>query len=182
MQKKLILDSNLLSITVNRLCQQLIENHGDFSKTAILGMQPRGIHLAEMIHQKLEETTGKKIDLGYLDTTFFRDDFRRRESPVAANATKVPFIIEDKKVILIDDVLYTGRTVRAAMDAMIAFGRPRKVELLTLVNRKYSRELPIEADYIGIDVNTLDTQKVLVELEALGSKKNKIWLINKDTQ
>ncbi|MEQ8242061.1 bifunctional pyr operon transcriptional regulator/uracil phosphoribosyltransferase PyrR [Fulvivirga sp.] len=182
MQKKLILDSNLLSITVNRLCQQLIENHGDFSKTAILGMQPRGIHLAEMIHQKLEETTGKKIDLGYLDTTFFRDDFRRRESPVAANATKVPFIIEDKKVILIDDVLYTGRTVRAAMDAMIAFGRPRKVELLTLVNRKYSRQLPIEADYIGIDVNTLDTQKVLVELEALGSKKNKIWLINKDKQ
>ena len=182
MQKKLILDSNLLSITVNRLCQQLIENHGDFSKTAILGMQPRGIHLAEMIHQKLEETTNKKIDLGYLDTTFFRDDFRRRDSPVTANATKVPFIIEDRDVILIDDVLYTGRTVRAAMDAMIAFGRPRKVELLTLVNRKYSRQLPIEADYIGIDVNTLDTQKVLVELEALGSKKNKIWLINKDTQ
>ncbi|MTI40566.1 bifunctional pyr operon transcriptional regulator/uracil phosphoribosyltransferase PyrR [Fulvivirga lutimaris] len=182
MQKKLILDSNLLSITVNRLCQQLIENHGDFSQTAILGMQPRGIHLAEMIHQKLEETTNQKIDLGYLDTTFFRDDFRRRDSPVAANATKVPFIIEGRKVILIDDVLYTGRTVRAAMDAMIAFGRPSKVELLTLVNRKYSRQLPIEADYIGIDVNTLDTQKVLVELEALGSKKNKIWLINKDTQ
>ncbi len=182
MQKKLILDSNLLSITVNRLCQQLIENHGDFSNTSILGMQPRGIYLAELIHQKLEEITNKKIDLGYLDATFFRDDFRRRESPVAANATKVPFIIEDRKVILIDDVLYTGRSVRAAMDAMIAFGRPRKVELLTLVNRKYSRQLPIEADYIGIDVNTLDTQKVLVELEALGSKKNKIWLINKDTQ
>ncbi len=180
MQKKLILDSDLLSITVNRLCQQLIENHEDFKDTAILGMQPRGIQLAEMIHQKLVATTGHKIDLGYLDTTFFRDDFRRRESPVLANATKVPFIIEDRKVILIDDVLYTGRSVRAAMDAMIAFGRPRKVELLVLVNRKYSRHLPIEPDYVGIDVNTMDTQKVLVELEASDLKKNKIWLINKE--
>jgi pyrimidine operon attenuation protein / uracil phosphoribosyltransferase len=182
MQKKLILDSNLLNITVNRLCQQLIENHEGFKNTAILGMQPRGIHLAEMIHKKLEEDTGNKIDLGYLDTTFFRDDFRRRESPVQANATKVPFIIEDRKVILIDDVLYTGRSVRAALDAMIAFGRPSKVELLVLVNRKYTRHLPIEPDYVGIDVNTMDTQKVLVELEANGESKNKIWLINKENK
>ncbi len=182
MQKKLILDSNLLNITVNRLCQQLIENHEDFQQTAILGMQPRGIHLAGMIHNKLEEDTGKKIDLGYLDTTFFRDDFRRRDTPVVANATKMPFIIEDRKVILIDDVLYTGRSVRAALDAMIAFGRPSKVELLVLVNRKYTRHLPIEPDYVGIDVNTIDTQKVLVELEISGGSKNKIWLINKDNK
>jgi pyrimidine operon attenuation protein/uracil phosphoribosyltransferase len=182
MQKKQILDSNLLGITVNRLCQQLIENHEDFENTAILGMQPRGIHLANMIHQKLEEAVGKKIDLGYLDTTFFRDDFRRRDTPVLANATHVPFIIEDRKVILIDDVLFTGRSVRAAMDAMIAFGRPKKVELLVLVNRKYSRQLPIEPDYIGIDVNTMDTHKVLVELEVNGKEKNKIWLINKEAK
>ncbi len=180
MQKKLILDSNLLRITVDRLCQQLIENHDDFEDTVILGMQPRGIFLAEMIHLQLEKTVKTKIDLGKLDTTFYRDDFRRRDAPVLANATEVSFIIENKKVILIDDVLYTGRSVRAAMDAMMAFGRPNKVELAVLVNRKYTRHLPIEPDYTGIDVNTLDTQKVLVELEAQGHKKNKIWLINKE--
>lgn len=181
MQRKLILDTELLNITVERLCQQLIENHGDFSETAILGMQPKGIHLAQMIHEKLVNATqNKSIDLGYLDTTFYRDDFRRRETPVKANATKVPFIIEDKNVILIDDVLFTGRSVRAAMDAMIAFGRPRKVELLVLVNRKYSRHLPIEPDYVGRDVNTLTTQKVLVELKGQGFKTDKIWLVNKE--
>lgn len=180
MQKKLILDSNLLSITLDRLCQQLIENHDEFLDTVIIGMQPRGTFLAEIVHKKLENAISSSIKLGKLDTTFYRDDFRRRESPVSANATDVPFIIENKNVVLIDDVLYTGRSVRAALDAMIAFGRPNKVELLTLVNRKYSRELPIEADYIGIDVNTIDSQKVLVELEAQGNKKNKIWLVTKE--
>ncbi|QSE95954.1 bifunctional pyr operon transcriptional regulator/uracil phosphoribosyltransferase PyrR [Fulvivirga lutea] len=180
MQKKLILDSNLLSITLDRLCQQLIEIHDDFEDSVILGMQPRGVFLADIIHEKLEAAIGKKIHYGQLDTTFYRDDFRRRETPVAANSTNVPFIIEEKNVILIDDVLYTGRSVRAALDAMIAFGRPKKVELLTMVNRKYTRELPIEADYVGIEVNTMDSQKVLVELEAQGHKSNKIWLINKE--
>lgn len=180
MQKKLILDSNLLSITLDRLCQQLIENHDDFQDTVILGLQPRGVFLAEIIHSKLEKAINAEIKFGKLDTTFYRDDFRRRDTPVLANATDVPFIIENKNVILIDDVLYTGRSVRAALDAMIAFGRPTKVELLALVNRKYSRELPIEADYVGIVVNTMEHQKVLVELEAQGHKNNKIWLINKE--
>jgi pyrimidine operon attenuation protein/uracil phosphoribosyltransferase len=180
MQKKLILDSDLLDITISRLCQQLIENHEDFSDTVILGMQPRGIFLAEIIHQKLVKDLKKEIPLGYLDATFYRDDFRRRVTPVKANATLVPFIIEGKKVVLVDDVLFTGRTIRAAMDAMIAFGRPATVELLVLIDRKRNRELPIAADYIGKEVNTLASQRVLVELEAQGHKQNKIWLINKD--
>ncbi len=180
MQKRLILDTFLLDITVNRLCQHLIENHRTFDETVILGLQPRGIHLADIIHKKLEKLVHQKIELGYLDTTFYRDDFRRRDSPVKANATKVPFIIEDKCVILVDDVLFTGRSVRAALDAMIAFGRPRQVELLVLVNRKYNRELPISPDYKGIDVNTIESQRVLVELEAQGFESNKIWLINKE--
>jgi pyrimidine operon attenuation protein/uracil phosphoribosyltransferase len=124
MQKKLILDTDLLDITISRLCQQLIENHDDFSQTVILGMQPRGIFLAEIIHKKLQKDTKKTIPLGYLDTTFHRDDFRRRQIPVRANETRIDFIIEGKKVVLVDDVLFTGRTIRAAMDAMIAFGRP----------------------------------------------------------
>lgn len=180
MQKKLILDSDLLDITLSRLCQQLIENHNDFAKSAILGMQPRGIYLAELIHQKLEKALRKKIDLGYLDVTFHRDDFRRREIPVKANETRVPFLIENRNVVLIDDVLFTGRTVRAAMDAMIAFGRPKKVELLVLIDRKYNRDLPIAPDYVGKAVNTLASQRVQVEWQAQGNKQNKIWLINQE--
>jgi pyrimidine operon attenuation protein / uracil phosphoribosyltransferase len=179
MQKKLILDSDLLDITVSRLCQQLIENHQDFENTVIIGLQPRGIFLADIIHKKLSKQLKKVIDLGLLDTTFHRDDFRRREVPVKANETRIPFIIEGKNVVLVDDVLFTGRTVRAAMDAMIAFGRPAKVELLVLIDRKYNRDLPIAPDYVGKVVNTLSSQKVLVELET-GSNQNKIWLINKD--
>jgi pyrimidine operon attenuation protein/uracil phosphoribosyltransferase len=179
-RKKLILDSDLLNITISRLCQELIENHEDFSNTVILGMQPRGIFLAEFIHQKLEKDTRNKIPLGYLDATFYRDDFRRRDTPAKASETKVPFVIEGKKVVLVDDVLFTGRTIRAALDAMIAFGRPEKVELLVLIDRKHNRDLPISPDYTGKAVNTLSTQRVLVELEAQGHKQNKIWLINKD--
>jgi pyrimidine operon attenuation protein/uracil phosphoribosyltransferase len=142
-------------------------------------MQPRGIFLAEIIQRKLKTLLKKEVPLGYLDTTFHRDDFRRREVPVKASETRVNFEIEGKKVVLVDDVLFTERTVRAAMDAMIAFGRPKKVELLVLIDRKYNRDLPIAADYVGKVVNTLSTQKVLVELEAKGTN-NKIWLINKD--
>lgn len=179
MQKKLILDSDLLDITISRLCQQLIENHQDFAETVILGLQPRGVFLAEIIHQKLEKLLKKTIPLGYLDTTFHRDDFRRRDVPIKASENRIPFVIEGKNVVLVDDVLFTGRTVRAAMDAMIAFGRPAKVELLVLIDRKYNRDLPIAPDYVGKVVNTIATQKVLVELETQGTN-NKIWLINKD--
>lgn len=180
MQKKLILDSDLLDVTLSRLCQQLIENHREFEDSVILGLQPRGIYLAQIIQQKLKKLTRQEIPIGFLDATFHRDDFRRREIPVKANEVRIPFIIEGKKVILVDDVLYTGRTVRAALDAMIAFGRPAKVELLVLIDRKYNRDLPIAPDYVGKTVNTMSTQKVLVELEAQGSEQNKIWLVNKD--
>jgi pyrimidine operon attenuation protein/uracil phosphoribosyltransferase len=180
MQKKLILDSDLLNITISRLCQQLIENHNDFSDSVIIGMQPRGIYLADLIHKNLQSNIKKQIPLGYLDATFHRDDFRRRETPVKASENRIPFIIEGKKVILVDDVLFTGRTIRAAMDALITFGRPEKVELLVLIDRKYNRELPIEADYVGKTVSTVSAQRVLVELQAQGHKQNKIWLINKD--
>lgn len=178
MQKKLILDGPLLEITVSRLCQQLIENHQDFNNSVILGLQPRGVFLAERIHRQLELLLEKNVRMGFLDITFHRDDFRRREVPLEANTTSIPFIIENQKVILVDDVLYTGRSVRAALDAMIAFGRPSKVELLVLVNRRYSRDLPIQADYTGLSVNTMPSQRVLVEWENHGAKKDNVWLIN----
>ena len=180
MHKRLILDSNQLQITIHRLCQQLIENHNNFDNSAIMGLQPRGIYLAERIKENLEKSLRKSVSLGYLDTTFYRDDFRRRETPVTAKSTQVDFIIERKNVIIVDDVLFTGRSVRAAMDAMMAFGRPAKVELLVLVNRKYSRELPIAPDYVGKNVNTIESQKVLVEWVKSGSKSDNVWLITKE--
>jgi pyrimidine operon attenuation protein/uracil phosphoribosyltransferase len=177
MQKRLVIDNQLLSITIERLCHQLIENHDDFENSVILGMQPRGVFLAERISKKLKEILKKDIRLGFLDSTFFRDDFRHKESPLIASETKVPFLIEDQKVILVDDVLFTGRTVRAALDAMIAFGRPKKVELLVLVDRRYSRDLPIQPMYVGIQVHCTDNEKVLVELKEQGLKQDNIWLV-----
>jgi pyrimidine operon attenuation protein / uracil phosphoribosyltransferase len=181
MQKRILIDNQHLSITIERLCHQLIENHDDFENSIILGLQPRGVFLAERITKKLKEILKKEINLGYLDATFFRDDFRKKEVPLKAAETKVPFLIEDKKVILVDDVLYTGRTVRAALDAMIAFGRPQKVELLVLVDRKYSRDLPIQPNYVGTRVNTSESEKVLVELIEQGLEKDNIWLVTNKT-
>ena len=170
MQKKLIFDSAHLDITISRLCQQLIENHSDFSDTVILGMQPRGIFLAEIIHQKLKKDTKRDIPLGYLDATFHRDDFRRREIPAKANETRVPFTIEGKKVVLVDDVLFTGRTIRSGLDAMLSFGRPKKVELMVLIDRRYSRDLPIQPNYVGKTVDTITSEKVKVEWKETDGK------------
>ncbi|MEM6642487.1 MAG: bifunctional pyr operon transcriptional regulator/uracil phosphoribosyltransferase PyrR [Bacteroidota bacterium] len=179
MQKRLLFDSKLLKVTVGRLCRQLVEVHDDFSETVIIGMQPRGIYLAERIQKELTKLIGKEVHLGFLDTTFHRDDFRRREEPITPSQTKIPFLIENKKVILVDDVLFTGRTVRAALDAMNTFGRPSKVELLVLIDRLYSRHIPIRADYIGQKVNTIQSQRVSVELAEEGEEDN-IWLITKE--
>jgi len=178
--RKRILDSQLLEITISRLCQQLIENHGNFEDSVIIGLQPRGIFLANRIKSKLEEILNTSISIGYLDTTFYRDDFRRRDTPKKANATNISFIIENKKVILIDDVLFTGRSIRASLDAMIAFGRPQNVELLVLINRRYSRQLPIEPKYVGKNVNTIESQVVLVEWKEQGKKTDNIWLLKKE--
>ena len=178
MQRRLLLGHPQLAITIGRLCQELIENHQNFENTVILGLQPRGIYLADRIRQRLQDFTGVKIELGYLDSTFYRDDFRRRDSPVRANETRIDFLIEDKNVVIVDDVFYTGRSVRASLDAMIAFGRPAKVELLVLVERKYAHHVPIKPDYIGKQVNTIDTQKVLVEWKDQGLEDDNIWLIN----
>lgn len=176
-RKKLLLDSKLIKLTIQRLCHQLIENHQQFKNSVILGIQPRGVFFADKIKSELLSITGIDVPLGRLDVTFYRDDFRRGEEPLLANKTEVDFIIEGKKVILVDDVLYTGRTIRAAMDAMMAFGRPHSVELLTMIDRKYTRELPIEAKYIGRQVDSLQSQKVMVEWAEQGNEEDKIWLI-----
>ena len=180
MQKRLIISSTLLNITIERLCRQVIENHDGFSDSIIIGLQPKGVFLADRISKKLQELLGKNILTGQLDISFNRDDFRRREIPAKSYITNIPFQIEGKKVILVDDVLYTGRSVRSALEALVSLGRPSKIEFLTLVDRKHSRDVPIEADYIGQKVNTLPSQKVLVELKEQGFENDNIWLITKD--
>ncbi len=176
--KRLLFSSDLLDLTVSRLCEQLIENYSDFSDTVLLGIQPRGTLFGERIHKRLESRLNKKIPFGKLDVTFYRDDFRRRSEPLKANMTDVPFVIENKKVILIDDVLYTGRTISAAMSAMAAFGRPQKVDLMVLIDRKYTRDLPIAPNYTGKSVNTILSENVEVEWTQEGAKEDKIWLIS----
>lgn len=180
MQKRLVLDEGQIEIILRRFCHQLIENHDDFDNTVLLGLQPRGPILLDKIVKLLEEISGVKVPSGYLDATFHRDDFRRRDFPLKANETKINFLVEGKKVILVDDVLYKGRSVRAAMDAMIAFGRPQKVELMVLVDRKLTRDYPIMPDYYGIRVHTLESQYVLVEWAEKGSEKDAIWITEKD--
>ncbi len=176
-QQRLILSSPLLEVVVSRLAQQLIENHQDFAETVLLGMQPRGIYFAERVSRELARALGRPVPLGYLDATFYRDDFRRRTTPLRPNTTNVPFLIEDKRVVLIDDVLATGRMVRAALDAMTAFGRSRQVELLVLIDRRYDHQLPIRPDYTGKRVNTLESQRVLVEWTEQGAEADRIWLV-----
>ena len=182
MQKKLIVNNQLLEIMLERLAHQLIENHHDFADSVILGIQPRGIFVAERLQKILQNILGISLRTGRLDITFHRDDFRRRESPLTANATQINFIIENQKVILVDDVLYTGRSVRAALDAMIAYGRPRQVELLVLIDRRYSRDLPIQATYVGQYVHSLASQRVLVEWQNASVSANNIWLITKSEE
>lgn len=176
MQKGPLADATRLDITMQRLCYQLIENHGDFSQSALIGLQPRGVYVARRLKSHLERIlSGKDIRLGELDVTFYRDDFRRREI-LAPSATKMDFVIEGLRVILVDDVLYTGRTIRSGLDAIIDFGRPAKVELLTLVDRRYSRHLPIEPDYIGISVDTITEEKVRVQWKEMEGEDG-IWLV-----
>jgi pyrimidine operon attenuation protein/uracil phosphoribosyltransferase len=163
MERQVILNEKQVDLTLRRLCYQLIETHNDFSNTVLIGFQPRGIHVLERLKNRLESILNHTVICGNLDITFYRDDFRRRERPIIPSVTNIDFDIENKNVVLIDDVLYTGRTIRSGLDALLAFGRPKKVELLTLIDRRFQRDLPIQADYVGFTVDTLASEKVSVE-------------------
>jgi pyrimidine operon attenuation protein/uracil phosphoribosyltransferase len=158
---KPILAQQQISLTIKRLANQLLENHLDPDECAFIGIQPRGIYLSDRIVKEIISETGQqKINYGKLDITFYRDDIRKELH--VPNHTDIGFSIEGKNVVLIDDVLYTGRTIRAAMDALMDFGRPAKVELLVLIDRRYSRELPIQPDYAGKTIDSIVSQKVKV--------------------
>lgn len=157
---KQILNEQQIALTIKRLAYQVLENNIDLLNTVIIGLQPRGLFLSDKIVEEFKKTVKGNVEYGILDITFYRDDIRREIK--VPNKTNIDFSIENKKVILIDDVLYTGRTIRAALDALLAFGRPAKVELCVLIDRRFSRQLPIQPDYTGKVIDALISQKVKV--------------------
>ena len=164
MRTSVIQGSRAFALTLTRLCYQLIEDHGDLRRTVLLGLQPRGVLLARRLRGELARILGHDDLLyGELDITFHRDDFRRRSVPLAPSATQLDQTIDGRRVVLIDDVLYTGRSIRAGLDALLAFGRPSQVQLLILIDRRFQRELPIQPDYVGRWVDSLSGQRVSVE-------------------
>ena len=177
MSQRVLLNSNEVNIIINRLACQLIENHNDFSQTVLIGLQPRGKFLANrLVKILIEKYKVQNLNLGYLDITFFRDDFRRTDEPLKANTTTIDFIIEDKQVVFIDDVLYTGRSIRAALTAIQSFGRPKHIELLTLIDRRFSRHLPIQPNYRGRQVDAINNERVKVSwIENEG--EDKVYLV-----
>ena len=159
---KSLLNGQQIGLTIRRLANQVLENHIALKNTVIIGIQPRGVFLSDRLVEELKnEVNEPSISYGKLDITFYRDDLRNELH--FPNKIDMPFSIEGKKVVLVDDVLYTGRTIRAALDALMDFGRPEKVELLVLVDRRYSRQLPIQADYIGKTIDSIISQKVKVK-------------------
>ncbi|MEO6548547.1 MAG: bifunctional pyr operon transcriptional regulator/uracil phosphoribosyltransferase PyrR [Ferruginibacter sp.] len=158
---KTILDKRQLHLTILRLAHQLVENHLNLKEVVFIGLQPRGVQISKLIVESVRSLCPtENIRYGILDITFYRDDVRRELR--IANTTEINFSIEGKIVILIDDVLYTGRTIRAALDALQDFGRPQKVELCVLVDRRFNRELPIQPDYCGKSIDTAFSQKVKI--------------------
>ncbi|GGE19346.1 bifunctional pyr operon transcriptional regulator/uracil phosphoribosyltransferase PyrR [Psychroflexus salis] len=164
MRQHKLLNANEIDIILQRLAFQLIENYSDFSNTVLIGIQPRGVYLANRIEKILQKELGNKCPkFGKLDITFYRDDFRRGSKTLEANQTQIDFIVEDKNIIFIDDVLYTGRSIRSALTAIQSFGRPKTIELLTLIDRRFSRHLPIQPDYNGKQVDAINKERVVVK-------------------
>ena len=163
MSKNIILNKNEIGIILNRLACQLIENHQDFSNTILIGLQPNGKTLLNRLVQILTNKYDiSELNYGLLDITFYRDDFRRNKKILEANTTD-NLHVEGQNVVFIDDVLFTGRTIRAALTAVETFGRPNNIELLTLIDRRFSRHLPIQPDYRGRQIDVYENQKVIVD-------------------
>lgn len=179
MSQKVLLNEKEVNIILHRLACQLIEKHNDFSNTVLIGLQPRGVFLANRVAAILEtDYKVKNIQLGQLDITFYRDDFRRSDKPLEANSTQIDFIVEDKNIVFIDDVLYTGRSIRAALTAIQSFGRPNEIELLALIDRRFSRHVPIQPDYRGRQVDVINNEKVIVHWKE-NENEDVVYLVEK---
>ena len=166
LEQKEVLNKESIVVIVERLCYQLIEVHANFEETVLIGVQPRGTYLNNRIIKNLKLILPDiNILSGNVDISFYRDDLMRRENPIVPEIMDMNLSVEGKKVVLIDDVLFTGRSIRSAIDALITFGRPRSVELLTLIDRRFGRDLPIEANYVGKTIDSIESERIIVEWE-----------------
>ena len=160
-----VMDAERISRTLTRIAHEIVERTKGVEDLALVGIRTRGVHLARRIAQALHEISGQDVPTGALDITLYRDDLMRLTvgpQPLV-RLTEIPFSIDDRRILLVDDVLYTGRTIRAALDALIDFGRPKVIQLVVLVDRGH-RELPIKADYVGKNIPTAATESVHVRL------------------
>jgi len=168
--ERVLLDADALQRTLHRIAHEIIEANERLDEIALIGIHTRGVFVAQRLRRLIEDFAETKVALGTVDITFYRDDVqvRGREAPLhpqpLVRATKIDFPLEGKTCVLVDDVLYTGRTIRAALDALIDFGRPREIQLVVLVDRGH-RELPIKADYVGKNLPTSKTEDVVVMLD-----------------
>ncbi len=179
-KKRELLNEQDMLVIIERLCQELLENHQDFTKTVLIGVQPRGTYFSNRIINQLKKNIkDSEIINGNIDISFYRDDLRRRDTPIVPETMDMNLSVENKNVILIDDVLYTGRSIRSAIDALMTFGRPKSVELLILIDRRFSRQLPIEPNYFGKKINALESEKVIVEWQEINGK-DRVLMIKSD--
>jgi len=166
-EKRVILEKERIEWTIDRICYQLMEQFDDFAEVCLIGIQPRGTLFSDILFKRLGELTDiSKLKYGQLDITFFRDDFRRVDRPLIPHSNQLDFLVENQLVVLVDDVLYTGRTIQAALMALNQYGRPARVELVVLVDRRFNRHLPIQPDFVGITVDSVDRAHVKVDWES----------------
>ena len=166
-----VMDADRIARTLTRIAHEIVERNKGVDDLALIGVRTRGVHIARRLARSLKEITGDDVPTGTLDITLYRDDLMRHAvgpQPLIRR-TEIPFSIDDKRILLVDDVLYTGRTIRAALDALIDFGRPKAIQLVVLVDRGH-RELPIKADYVGKNVPTSRLQSVQVRLAEIDGR------------
>jgi pyrimidine operon attenuation protein/uracil phosphoribosyltransferase len=170
-----MMDEQALDLALTRITHQILERHRDLTNVGVVGMQTRGVFLARRIASKINALTGKEVAVGMLDVTLYRDDYRLSLKQPSVQVTDIPFDISEQNLILVDDVLYTGRSVRAALDALMDFGRPKTIQLAVLIDRG-NRELPIRADYVGKKITTLPRQEVRLKVKEIDDEDS-LWLI-----
>ncbi|GAB7388062.1 bifunctional pyrimidine operon transcriptional regulator/uracil phosphoribosyltransferase [Bacillaceae bacterium] len=168
-RKNVIMDEAGIRRALTRIAHEIIERNKGVEDCLLVGIRTRGIYLANRLAERIRDIEGERLPVGELDITLYRDDLREKEDQPVVKGSHIPVPVTDRKVILVDDVLYTGRTVRAALDALIDFGRPRLIQLAVLIDRGH-RELPIRPDYVGKNVPTSKTEVVSVELEEVDGK------------
>jgi len=177
---RVILSPKRFNITLKRLAHQLIENYDNFENTCFIGIQEKGVTLSEHLIEVINKEQKKNLlEFGKLDISFYRDDYRVREKPIKVSPTDIDFSLEDRKVVLIDDVLYSGRTIQAALSAIQDFGRPASVDVLVMVDRRFNRNLPIQPNYFGVVVDALDEAYVKVKWNE-NSDNHKVFIYSAD--